>query len=174
MHVGLGTSVGLAILIVYNQLVLGTWSPLPPSYGQGFIDRAGSQGALAYLGDVLGMLAHPQLGLVVYSPFLLLLLPGLREGWRQSDSWVKASALAGLLYMLIHLRLNRFSGGLLYGYRYPLEMLTVAAPLLLLSWKSWYGRATPLLRRVFWVVVGLSVFRQAYSIWVGYENPWLV
>lgn len=174
IRVGLGTAAGLVVLVVYNQLVLGTWSLFPPSYGQSFINRAERQSILAYLGDVVGMLAHPKYGLLIFTPFLLLILPGMRDGWKQSDPWVKAGALAGLVYMLVHLRLNRFSGGLLYGYRYPLEMLTVAAPFLLLSWKALYTRAVPLVRQVFWIAVGLSVARQAYSIWVGFENPWLV
>ncbi len=172
--VGLGSGAGLALLLVYNQLVLGTWSPVPPSYGQSFVARAGSQSAWGYLGDVLGMLAHPKHGLLVFSPFLLFTLPGLREGWRRADLWVRASGLSGLLFILVHLRLNRHSGGLLYGYRYPLEMLIVMAPLLLLSWRAWFERATPFMRRLFWLAVGASVVRQIYSIWLGFENPWLV
>ena len=76
--------------------------------------------------------------------------------------------------MLIHLRLNRFGGGLLYGYRYPLEMLVVVAPLLLLSWRSWFERAAPLMRRLFWLALAVSVVRQVYSIAIGFENPWLL
>ena len=174
MWVALGTGFGLGLLLLYNGLVLGSWSPTPPSYGAGFVTRAGRQGLLAYGGDVVAMLAHPNHGLLVFSPFLLFTLPGLRRAWQAADPWVKASALAGLVYMLIHLRLNRFSGGLLYGYRYPLEMLIVMAPLLLLSWQAWFKSASLVMRRLFYLAVAASILRQAYSIWIGYENPWLL
>ncbi|MBT8214514.1 MAG: hypothetical protein KJP12_04750 [Acidimicrobiia bacterium] len=172
--VGVGAAGGLALLVLYNQLVLGTWSPVPPSYGQSFVLRAGRQSVWAYFGDVIGMLVHPRWGLLVFSPFLLFSLLGLREAWRTADPWVKASALSGLVFILIHLRLNRFWGGLLYGYRYPLEMLIVAAPLLLLSWRLWFDRASPFMRRMFWLAVAVSVLRQCYSIFIGFENPWLI
>ncbi|MDH3539542.1 MAG: hypothetical protein OEP52_06080, partial [Acidimicrobiia bacterium] len=77
----------------------------------------------------------------------------------------------------IHLRLNRYWGGYSFNYRYPLEPLTVAAPLLYLSWQAWFDVASALWKRMFWYSVILSVFAQMLSLYVETTprglNPWL-
>jgi len=168
---GLGAVSGLVILMIYNHLVLDTWSPVPAIYGDSFIERARNQSVFGYFGDLLGMLFHPRYSLFVFSPFLLFTLPGLRNGWKRSPHWVKASALGGVVYMLIHLRLNRFWGGAEFNYRYPLEMLTVLAPLLFLSWQAWHERASEGWRRVFWYSVVMSAAIQLVAILIEFTNP---
>ena len=168
---GLGAASGLAVLMAYNRLILGTWSPVPSIYGETFIDRARNQSPFGYIGDVVGMFAHPRYSVFVFSPFLLFTLPGLREGWRVSPTWVKASTVGGIVYMLIHLRLNRFWGGAEFNYRYPLEMLIVLAPLLYLSWHAWFENASSRWRRLFAYSVVLSVAAQLVAIWIEFTNP---
>ena len=171
--VGIGSAAGLALLLLYNQSVLGTWSVAPPSYGESFVGRASSQGVFSYLGDVLGLLFHPKYSLFVFSPFLMFTIPGLRAAWREAPLWVQSSAVGGVAYMLIHLRLNRFWGGLAFNYRYPLEMLIVIAPLLFLSWQAWYGGTGSLGRRLFWYSVVASAGIQVIAINVGFTNGYL-
>ncbi len=168
---GLGAVAGLAVLMTYNRLVLNTWSPVPASYGETFVERARNQSVLGYLGDIFGMFLHPRYSVFVFSPFLLFTVPGLRAGWRRAPMWVKASALGGIVYMLIHLRLNRFWGGAEFNYRYPLEMLTVLAPLLYLSWRAWFDRASSGWRRAFAYSVVISVVVQFVAIWIEFTNP---
>jgi 4-amino-4-deoxy-L-arabinose transferase-like glycosyltransferase len=168
---GLGAGSGLAVLMIYNRLVLNTWSPVPAAYGETFIERAQNQSLLGYVGDLLGMFLHPRYSVFVFSPFLLFTVPGLREGWKKAPPWVRASALAGGGYMLIHLRLNRFWGGAEFNYRYPLEMLTVMTPLLFLSWRAWFDRASDVWRRLFWYSVVVSVAIQCVAIWIEFSNP---
>ena len=172
-----GSAVGVGLLLLYNGLVLKSWSLAPAIYGQAFIDRARSQSLLGYLGDILGSLFVPEYGLLIFSPFLLFTIPGLRRAWTGAETWVKAGGLAALAYMLIHLRLNRYWGGYSFNYRYPLEPLTVAAPLLYLSWQAWFDVASALWKRMFWYSVILSVFAQMLSLYVETTprglNPWL-
>ncbi|NNC93905.1 MAG: hypothetical protein HKN80_15585 [Acidimicrobiia bacterium] len=172
--IGVGSAIGLAALLIFNHEVLGTWSPTPRGYGESFINRAGNQSLLAYVGDVVGLLFHPKYSIFVFSPFLLFTLPGLRTAWRRAPVWVNANAVAGLVYMLVHLRLNRFWGGLAFNYRYALEPLMVIAPLLFLSWRAWYEGANSSGRRAFWYSVVLSAAIQFMAISVGFENGYLV
>ena len=76
--------------------------------------------------------------------------------------------------MLIHLRLNRFWGGLAFNYRYALEFLIVLSPLLFLSWRGWYTNASPFGRRLFWYSVAASAGIQVIAINVGFTNGYLV
>ncbi|MBT8193987.1 MAG: hypothetical protein HKO63_07280 [Acidimicrobiia bacterium] len=172
--VGLGSLIGLAALLLYNQAVLNTWSPAPPSYGESFVNRAGRQSLFAYVGDVLGLLFHPKYSVFVFSPFLLFTIPGLRTAWRTAPTWTKSSAVGGLAYILIHLRLNRFWGGLAFNYRYALELLIVLSPLLFLSWQAWYEGASPFGRRLFWYSVGASAGIQAIAISISFKNGYLL
>ena len=65
---------------------------------------------------------------MTYSPFLLILIPGLREAWRNSPDWVKGASIGGIVYLLEQLKANRFSGGTGFiGHRYPFEALNAAA-----------------------------------------------
>jgi hypothetical protein len=169
--IALGSAAGLGLLVLYYHLVLGEASVAPPSYGSSFVTRARTQSPLAYLGDVGGMLFHPKYSIFVFSPFLLFTLPGIRTAWKGADPWVRASALAAVVYMLIHLRLNRFSGGPAFNYRYPLEMLVMAAPLLFLSWQAWFNRTSSLGRRLFLYSILVSLTAQALAIWIEFTNP---
>lgn len=172
--VGLGSIVGLGMLVVYNHEVLNTWSPAPPGYGQSFVARAGNQSVVAYVGDFLGLFFHPKYSIFVFSPFLLFTLPGLRTAWREAPTWPRSAAIGGVVYMLIHLRLNRFWGGLAFNYRYALEFLIVLSPLLFLAWQAWYEQASPFGKRLFWYSVVASAGIQVISISVGFTNGYLV
>jgi hypothetical protein len=172
--IGAGSAIGLAALLTFNHQVLGTWSPAPPGYGESFVNRASSQGLVAYLGDIAGLFFHPKYSIFVFSPFLLFTVPGLRSAWKHAPTWVNASAVAGVIYMLVHLRMNRFWGGLAFNYRYALEPLMVLAPLLFLSWRTWYQSTSPAGRRAFWYSVALSAAIQVMAISVGFENGYLV
>jgi hypothetical protein len=102
----------------------------------------------------------PNHGILAFSPFLLALAPGLRAGWQAAPQWVRSSAIGGALYLVIQLKSEVFDGGLnFWGYRYPLESLTLAAPLLLLAWQHWTSR-TARRRAAFAALVIVSVSLQ--------------
>jgi hypothetical protein len=111
--------------------------------------------------NILGTLLSPSRGILFGSPFLIVLAPGLRAAWRSGPPWARAAACGGVLYLIIQLKGNRFSGGeRFWSYRYPLETLTLLAPLLVISWRDWASR-TPHRRAAFFSLVCLSGCLQA-------------
>lgn len=137
LEIGAGSLLGLAALVAYNQAVFGSVS-VSGGYGLGFTNQLLHSHLGWYLRNILGALFDPRLGLLVWSPFLIILIPGLLKAWKAAPPWARGAAIGGLLYLLVQLKANRFSGGEgFFAYRYPLEALTAAAPLLALSWKEW-------------------------------------
>lgn len=160
VQVAFGSTIGLAALVGYNWLVFGAPS-ISGGYGPTFASRFLVSDPLWYLRNVVGALFDPQHGLLLWAPFLIILAPGLGNGWRKSPDWVRGAAVGGLLYVLIQLKANRFSGGAgFFGYRYPLEALAATAPLLLATWSEWIPSHS-LRRRLFNGSVVLAVAGQA-------------
>lgn len=163
VRIGAGAAVGLAGLIAFNQAVFGSLS-ISGGYSDSFAPRTASLDLLDYLGNIALALVHPERGLFVYSPFLLLLIPGIRPAWRAAPAWVRGSALGGVAYLLLQFKVNRYSGGSsFWGYRYPLEALVAGAPLLVLSYREWVEQQTPSIRRLFAVAIALSLGIAAYG-----------
>ncbi len=133
----IAVSVGAAAIVAYNAVVFGEPS-LSGGYSSGFREKAVSASPLWYVGNVAGGLFSPTRGVLLWSPFLLLLLPGVPSAWRRAPDWVRGPAVGAILYILLQWRANRYSGGDGYQfYRYPLEPLMAAAPLLILSYSDW-------------------------------------
>ena len=160
LEVGIGSSIGLAALLVYNRVVFGAFS-VTGGYGTGFTEQAVHSSATWYLRNIAGAFVDPTRGLLIWTPFLIVLIPGLVRAWKAAPAWVKGAAIGGLLYLLLQLKANRFSGGTgFFAYRYPLEFLTAAAPLLVLAYREWISDHK-LRTRVFQLAVLFSVFAQA-------------
>jgi hypothetical protein len=156
-----GTAVGVAGLLVYNHQVFGSWSVLG-GYDPSVMQPEGVGPALLVI-NVLGGLFSPHRGILVLTPFLLVLAPGLRAAWAVAPTWVRAAALGGLAYGVAQLYLIRFIGGHgFYSYRTLIEPLTLAAPLLLLAFREWTAR-TPARLAVFNATVVLTVFLHAFG-----------
>lgn len=155
--IGFGSLVGLGVLVWYNDFVFGTPS-ISGGYGDRFAARMANLDLLQYAGNIILVLVHPMRGVLIYSPFLILLLPGLRSAWRAAPAWVRGSAVGGLLYLLLQLKAEGYSGGSGFsGYRYPLETLAAAAPLLLLSYREWVTKQSALIQRAFLWTVAASL-----------------
>lgn len=174
--VGAVSGLGLLALIAYNTVVFDAPS-ISGGYPSDFTDRLTGMSVRTYGENVLGTLVSPGRGILVLSPFLLLLLPGLRAGWRAAPAWTRGSALAGLLYLALHLRMNRFWGGTnFFSYRYPLETLTLAAPLLVLAWREWTARTA---RRRRWLATAVAASIGMHALGAVYftaplqpRSPW--
>jgi hypothetical protein len=159
LAVGSGSLLGLLALVGYNWAVFGSMS-ISGGYGPVFAERAANSSLSWYLKNIAGALVDPIHGLLIWAPFLILLIPGLAKGWKSTPSWAKGAAIGGLLYLLLQLKANRFSGGDGFlGYRYPLEALVAAAPLLVISWKEWIANR-PFRTRLFSASVVLSIALQ--------------
>lgn len=137
IRVGLASTCGLILLLAYNRAVWGVIS-ISGGYGDDFSDRFASSDFSWFLRNVWGALVDRQHGLLTWAPFLLVLGAGAAVARRRLPDWTVLSAVGGLLYLLIQLKANRFSGGDgHFGYRYPLEATVAAAPLLFLGYWHW-------------------------------------
>ena len=160
LKVGVASALGLVAVIAYNAAVFDS-SSISGGYGSGAADNVRDGDLLAYGRNVWGAMFDSTRGLLVWAPFLMPVLLGLRTAWKNAPSWVKGPAVGGLLYLLLQLKANRFSGGTGFStYRYPLEMLAAAAPLLMLSYWHWV-RHNWVAHRLFIVGAGFAVVMQA-------------
>jgi hypothetical protein len=150
--------VGLGALLVFNDWAFGTPS-LSGGYGSHFRDSLTDQSLFGYVRNVAAMLLSPKNGLLLWSVALVPALLGLRRSWSETPEWARQAALAGLVYLLVHPRLNRASGGLPYDYRYPLESLTLAAPALVLGVRAFLD-GSELRRRIVVATVAASLLLQ--------------
>jgi hypothetical protein len=167
LRIGIVSSLGLGFLLIYTRVLFSHWALYAGSYDSIEKNVLGKGGTYSptdpfeLVTNVAGFVVSPTRGLLVLSPFLLMLIPGLRRAWQSAPAWVQAGALAAVCYTLIQLWSNNFGGGSdFYGYRYALEPLTLASPLLLLSWQKWTS-LTALRRRMFAALAVFSIFGYA-------------
>ena len=134
--VGVTSLLGVMLLALYSRLLFETWVPVAgydPGQPAAVVSTPwwimGERVALTF--------AHPQRGVLIYTPALLVLLPFVRHGWRVSPTWVRSSAVAGLIYLAVQLRVNTWTGGAdFFGSRLTLETLVLFTPLLLRTWQT--------------------------------------
>jgi hypothetical protein len=167
LRIGLASSLGVLILVLYNGLTFGQWSILG-GYGRVFANKLVAPEALGFLRNLFGGLFDPAQGFLVQSPFLLLLVPGLLPAWRKTDPWVRGAAIGGLVYLLLQFKMNRYNPANATLYRYPLEALIASAPLWFAAYLYWlrglWGR--PHWRLMFKLTVLMAVGLQGIAIWL--------
>lgn len=142
--VGIGSTslLGVVALSVYTRHFFGSWLPIA-GYNPGKVTNVAgaadpTRGA-SWLGDLVDLagawgltLVHPLRGLFFYSPVLLVLAMAAALAWRSAPDWVRWSAVAGVVALTVQLLANPtwHGGDDFFAYRLPLEMVTMAAPLL--------------------------------------------
>ena len=158
-----GGVAGIAALSLYTRLVFGTWIPAAGYDKETAAERALSIPWLETAKGVLLTGGSPERGVFVWTPFLILLVLFLVRGWRSAPDWARISAVAGIPYMFLQLRINPWDGGEGYGaYRVPIEMLVLAAPLLLATWQAAISPSR-IRRRLFAAVVVVAIAMHAYG-----------
>lgn len=160
--IGLISAVGLAAVVAYNATIFGEPS-ITGGYGSYPQESLTGMDGGSYLMNWFMTLFSPAAGIFLYSSFLLAAVPKVRSAWRDAPGWVRVSAIAGVAYMALQLRINIWTGGgSFFAYRLPLEMLTLLAPLLLTSTRLWVadrrGR-----RLLFSVAVAWAIALQAFG-----------
>ena len=135
--IGATSVLGLVGLALYNRAVFGAAS-ISGGYGNTFTDRFTSSPIDAIFGRAIGLFVDDQVGLFFYSPVLIIAFLGLWAARSQTPDWALGAAIGAVIYMLIQIRANRISGGDgFFGYRYPLEALVAAGPMLVVSARAW-------------------------------------
>ena len=170
VRIGAGAAGGLLLLVLYNFALFDRLT-VTGGYGSSVSDQLMDTDLLAYLANIWGALFDISHGLIVWAPFLVVLLPGIPSVWRQAPDWVKGAAIGGAVYLLVQLKANRFSGGEgHFGYRYPLESLMAAAPLLALTAQHWaWPRA--LSRKVLVVAIVFAAVAQGIAVIADIRVP---
>jgi hypothetical protein len=173
--IGVGAAAGAAILLAYNNALWGGVSIF------GGYDQPVAASDHKFTGLIIGFVGDfvsPERGVLVMTPALLMLLPGLRTAWRVAPHWVRWSTGAGFAYLVLQLWGIRFGGGDgFYSYRTTLETLSLCVPLLTLTWREWTSK-TRARRATFAALATTSVALHAFGAvinWVpgGVSNkPW--
>jgi hypothetical protein len=167
VKIALTSGLGLVALLVYNRVAFHVWTVTQGSYSA-FVAQFAGRGdsydptePVELVRNIAGVLFSPTRGIVPLSPFILLLIPGIPAAWRVAPGWVRAGALAGAGYAVAQVWGNNFAGGAgFYGYRYTIESLTLASPLLLLCWVHWTS-VKRWRRTVFDVLVVIAIGQHA-------------
>ena len=167
VQVGVPSLLGLAGLALVNHGLFGAWAVTSVGYaGHAAALLTGPpandpiMGSYSYPMGVAGLLFSPDRGVLVWTPVLLVLAPGLWVRRRQVPAWAWFLALGGVTYTALQLQLDYFGGGdHFYGYRIALELITCVTPALAFASRG-AGRWT---LRAAGVLIGL----QAAAISVG-------
>ena len=166
LPMALGSLVGLGLLLAYNGVIFGTPS-ISGGYGASF-GRQAIDGDLLTFGKNIALgLVSPRHGLLIWSPFLLVLVPGIRAAWTAAPAWARGAALGGALYLLVQYKTNNYRGGDgFFAYRYPLEAMTAAAPLLILAYREWVAKR-PIAVKAFGALASASVVAHGLGATMG-------
>lgn len=171
VRVGLGSSLGLWTLLAHNRVLFGEWA-LTAGHGEAITARATSTELGAWAATIADGLVSPRYGLLVYAPFLLVLVVPLVARRVRAPDWAIAQAVGGALYLLVQWKANRASGGLgFFPYRYPLEALTAAAPLLGLAGIVVWRARSRLASLALVITVSLAVMAQAIGALGNWSPP---
>lgn len=156
LQIGLPTSISALAFLLYNRLIFGSLNPAAPYEAFGGL-RAGPETVQGGLNSVLTAFASPRYGVLVWTPWIIV---GIVVAWRARKSlpdWARVLGPAAVVYVVVHVQINRVSGGLPYNYRYAIEAVVLAAPVLILG--LWHGRNDRLLKSagVLTVLVALTL-----------------
>jgi alpha-1,2-mannosyltransferase len=126
--------------------------------------------------NLVGALFSPGCGLFLFTPLALIALLVTPVGWRAAPMWTKLSALGGLVYVLLQMKLNTFNGGGgFYGYRLLLEGLVAAVPLWVFcldrAWnRAWVRVSTAVTAVASLGIIGFGALLTPY--WRGAVGDW--
>jgi hypothetical protein len=164
--IGAVSALGALAMVIYTRVLFGLSLPVAGHSPERVTDVA-TVPFLVFAERVWLTFVDPVRGVLFYVPALLVLLPFVRRGWRISPWWVKASAVAGVVYMVVQLRSNTYHGGAqFFGSRLTLEPLVLAAPLFLRTWQAFLSRQR-VLRWLLGVLltIGIALHALGATVW---------
>ena len=140
VRVAAGAVLGTGLLLVYNYWLFDTMT-ITGGYGSGFTDNLAQTDLRWYLGNLAGGFFSFDRGLFVWTPMIAIAAIGLPMVWNRSPGWATGGLLGGIALLLVQFRINRYSGGDgFFSYRYPLEAIVAATPVLTVAarhlWES--------------------------------------
>lgn len=157
LTMGVISGLGLVALIAYNNAVFDSYS-ISGGYGSVFADRFVNDSPLTMFTRLGASLTHLRVGMLWYSPFLIFVFIAAVVHRRSCPDWSVGAAVGSVIYLLIQFRANRVTGGAgFFSYRYPLEALMAAGPMLAIAASMWLPKGE---RRRVWFTIA-AVFSVA-------------
>ena len=124
-----GGLVGVLGLSAYTWWAFGTPLPVAGYDAPGHLHGLLAQTPWATARELALALGSPTRGLLVASPVLVPGLVAVVSRWRLLPGWTKASAVAGLVYLVVQVRaVGHVGGDGFVAYRVSLEAVALAAP----------------------------------------------
>jgi hypothetical protein len=159
-----GPSVAAAFMyLAYMQTTFGSWSPLASYDAVGGL--LGYEGLNGWLVNLFASFVGLPNGVLVWSAWIVAALVTWRSTRALVPMWLFLTPIVAAAYVVLHGSLEIASGALPYDYRYQLEAVTVAAPILVVSF--------PILSRqrrtqlIVALSIAASVFLQAAVVFVS-------
>lgn len=148
LTVGVTSALGLAATIGFYWAVFGEPS-MRPDQVESFVSGDVNLAEHGWLWNTWLSLVDPISGVLVHSPWIVLLAVGIPAAWRTAPTWVRSAAIGGALYGVVQTRTDVYHAGMgFFGSRAHLETLTLAAPLLILALHELRDRRARLARAV--------------------------
>lgn len=158
---GVPAGLGALAYVLYNRWLFQ--DVIVYQAGGYWVDAAVSRTWWSSIEAYLRAFVDPGRGVLVWSPIVAVALLGVHLGWRAAPALVRAAAVAGLLYLIVQVRGNGYSGGEGFQwYRYQLEALVTSAPLLGIAIRELWNRRDRL-RPFVAATAGYSVLVHAYA-----------
>ena len=158
--IGITSALGAAAFLLYSKVVFEVASAYGGYAEQGYHERAlTSAAADTYARDLFFAVFSPTRGFLLHTVFVIPLMLGLRTAWRAAPHWVRGAAFSGIAYLLLQIRASNFQGDFFFGYRFQLEALWLAIPLLFLAWRE-HVQGDRMLRMTFVALVIAAVVLQ--------------
>jgi hypothetical protein len=129
-QIGVPTTIAAAVYLAYNWLIFGSLSPAAAYERVGGL-RAGTDPLEDGLTNILIAFASPRFGVLVWTPWVIVGIMAILRAWKSLPDWARILGPAAIVYVVIHVQINRVSGGLPYNYRYAIEAVVIAAPVLI-------------------------------------------
>jgi alpha-1,2-mannosyltransferase len=158
---------------VLSRLFYGSWNP-NGGYQMGDLSGwAHTQSALDRLLSLAGVFVSPGVGIFVWTPALLLVLPAVVRSWRVLPAWSTALLAGAAVYLGVQLWLNPFSGGAgFWGYRISIELVVAAFPAVVLSWGEVGSRARAVLPPLVGAQAGVIALGAIAGLAIFDEDAW--
>jgi len=161
--IGLPTVAGGVAYLAFNRIWFGSFSPMAAYDAVGGL--IGLEGVGGVVGNQVTALFGLHHGVLVWSSWLLVCAFGLRWIKGTVPRWLWLTPLVALAYVLVHSSMEIASGAMVYNYRYPLEAVALAAPVLLATVPKF--EATKRRKLVLVGAVAASVFLQVCAVLVA-------
>ena len=129
IEAGAPAAIGAALYIVFNRYLFG--SAVEYDAGGYWVEGTVSRSAWNTVEPLVRAFFDGQRGVLVWSPFVVIGALAYFRLCKGLPWWLPAAATAGLVYLVIQVRGNGYAGGTGFlWYRYQLETLVAAAPLI--------------------------------------------